>query len=236
MNSLRQFMLSLVATTISIVLTFGTAAWVDSRKKAADKREMVMMILYDLNRSLEDIQKNDSTLREGVKAQLTVVEKPEQLAQNPFFFVKYVVTFNYTETVERIFSSNIETINTIGNVFFAENVSDLYQMRKEYKEEIIDKYMEEYTATNGFNTYEAAINAQIPLYSCLSSQKLNHMKEIFEQCKKMMNVTDADLAAYKDNLDEIFHSQTDSLNDALTDELIMNMNKLKEFKDKRAKQ
>ena len=32
-ETMKQFLLSLVATTISIVLTFGTAAWLDERKK-----------------------------------------------------------------------------------------------------------------------------------------------------------------------------------------------------------
>ena len=47
--TLKQFLLSLVATTISIVLTFGTAGWLDSRKKEAAKHEMVMTILYDIS-------------------------------------------------------------------------------------------------------------------------------------------------------------------------------------------
>ena len=33
LSSLKQFVLSLVATTISIVLTFGTAAVIDHKKK-----------------------------------------------------------------------------------------------------------------------------------------------------------------------------------------------------------
>ena len=39
--TVKQFLLSLVATTISIVLTFGTAYFVDKHKKESQKREMV---------------------------------------------------------------------------------------------------------------------------------------------------------------------------------------------------
>ena len=42
MATLKQFLLSLVATTISIVLTFGTAAWLNDKKKEEAKREMVI--------------------------------------------------------------------------------------------------------------------------------------------------------------------------------------------------
>ena len=38
MATLKQFVLSLVATTISIVLTFGTAALVDYSKKESQKK------------------------------------------------------------------------------------------------------------------------------------------------------------------------------------------------------
>ena len=41
----KQFLLSLIATTISIVLTFGTAAIIDYNKKQSAKKEMVMMVI-----------------------------------------------------------------------------------------------------------------------------------------------------------------------------------------------
>lgn len=66
-STMKLFLLSLVATTISIVLTFGTAAWLDGRKKEEDQREMVMMILYDLAGSIEQAEQCDSLLREGFK-------------------------------------------------------------------------------------------------------------------------------------------------------------------------
>ena len=43
MSSLKQFLLSLFATTVSIALTFGTAAIIDYNKKQKEKREIVMM-------------------------------------------------------------------------------------------------------------------------------------------------------------------------------------------------
>ena len=114
MATLKQFLLSLVATTISIVLTFGTAAWLDGKKKEEARREMVMMILYDLAGSIEQAEQCDSMLREGFKLQLAVAKNPKVLSENPFLFVKTTPYVNYTETVEHIFSTNIETINTLG--------------------------------------------------------------------------------------------------------------------------
>ena len=44
---MKQFLLSIVATSISIALTFGTAAILDYNKKQKEKREIVMMVMYD---------------------------------------------------------------------------------------------------------------------------------------------------------------------------------------------
>ena len=55
MASLKQFLLSLCATTVSIALTFGTAAFIDYNKKQKEKREIVMMVMYDMYNSLENL-------------------------------------------------------------------------------------------------------------------------------------------------------------------------------------
>ena len=47
MSSSKQFLLSLFATTVSIALTFGTAAIIDYNKKQREKREIVMMVMYE---------------------------------------------------------------------------------------------------------------------------------------------------------------------------------------------
>lgn len=65
----KNLLTTFIATTISIVLTFGTASLVDNHKKAKDKRQMTMTILYDLQTSLEQIEKCDSSMREGMELQ-----------------------------------------------------------------------------------------------------------------------------------------------------------------------
>ena len=66
MGSLKQFLLSLFATTVSIALTFGTAALIDYNKKQKEKREIVIMVMYDMHNSLQSIEKADSLIRESM--------------------------------------------------------------------------------------------------------------------------------------------------------------------------
>ena len=238
MATLKQFLLSLVATTISIVLTFGTAAWLDDKKKEEARREMVMMILYDLAGSIEQAEQCDSMLREGFTLQLAVAENPKLLSENPFLFVKTTPYVNYTETVERIFSTNIETINTLGNVLFAENVSDIYRLRRQYKQDICDKYMEEFERAEGFKQYEQAMNIDYTSgYIYLSGILINEMKEKIAQCQQMMDVSDADLATYRQKREEMSQaSAADSIQNALFEEAGQNYQRLKEAKEKGKKQ
>ena len=233
-GTMKQFLLSLVATTISIVLTFGTAAWLDGKKKEEAKREMVMMILYDLAGSIEQAEQCDSLLREGFKQQVAVAENPVLLDENPFLFVKTTPYVNYTETVERIFSTNIETINTLGNVLFAENVSDIYRLRRQYKQDICDKYMEEFERAEGFKQYEQAMNIDYTSgYIYLSGILINEMKEKLAQCRQMMGVSDADLATYRQKRQAMSQaSAADSIQNALLEETGQNYQRLKEAKEK----
>ena len=79
LTSTKQFLLSLIATTISIILTFGTAALIDHFKKEAAKKEMVMMVISDFDKTIDKVQKVDTALRESRRRQLEVANNPELL-------------------------------------------------------------------------------------------------------------------------------------------------------------
>ena len=138
MGSLKQFLLSLFATTVSIALTFGTAALIDYNKKQKEKREIVIMVMYDMHNSLKSVEKSDSMIFESIKLQRTVAEDTTKYETLKYMLARMIPSVNYTETTERIFSSNIETINTVGNVLFTENVAQFYQARRNFKTQVCD--------------------------------------------------------------------------------------------------
>ena len=79
MASLKQFLLSLFATTVSIALTFGTAAVIDYNKKQKEKREIVMMVMYDMYNSLEAVKQADSRIMESIQRQIKFAEDTTNL-------------------------------------------------------------------------------------------------------------------------------------------------------------
>lgn len=100
MSSLKQFMLSLLATTVSIALTFGTAAVIDNLKKKKEKREIVMMVMYDMYNTLRSVEKSDTMLRQAMKYQLQVAEDTAQYNKLKFQMAVLVPQVDYTETTE----------------------------------------------------------------------------------------------------------------------------------------
>lgn len=226
--TLKQFLLSLVATTISIVLTFGTAGWLDSRKKEAAKHEMVMTILYDISSSIEKMEAVDSLLRNGFEQQVKVIENPELMKQNPFMFASMVPEMQYSESVENIFSSNIETIDIIGNILFSENVSQIYNIRKKYRDEVVEKLRKEFMKS-GISSYERILDLDFVTYLGIGSFFLADAKERMNVCKQMMNISDEELDAYSKKREVLFDkSRTDSITRAIDAEMLERLMRLKD--------
>ena len=199
MGSLKQFFMSIIATSISIVLTFGTAAIIDNNKKLEAKHEMALALLYDMSNTIDQVENADSMLYEGFKQQLEVARNPKLLEQNPYVLIPYIPTIDYTETVEHIFSSSIESINTLGNVLFAENVSEFYLLRNRYKTIVCDEFQKDLDSSNNFTDRDKVLQIDFGTGSrpFISGTLLMQMKELFSSCKQMMDVSDAELEAYR---------------------------------------
>ena len=197
LSSLKQFLLSLFATTVSIALTFGTAAIIDNHKKQKEKREIVMMVMYDMYNSLESIKEADAKIRQSMEIQLQMAEST-LFDKMRFQLLSHIPSIDYTETTERIFSSNIETINTVGNVLFTENVAEFYQKRQLYKTLVSDSIFNEiYRKDSPFLTLKSSLDFEYNGYAYLSIDFLQDLQKLFTQCRQMMKVTDEEIEAYR---------------------------------------
>ena len=197
MGSLKQFLLSIVATSISIALTFGTAAILDNSKKKNEKREIVMMVMYDMYNSLKSIEKADSMIHQSMDVQRQIAEDTTKFDTLRFKMAQLMPKAEYTETTEHIFSSSIESINTVGNVLFTENVAAFYQNRQLYKTMVCDSVTNEITQKGTISTLKSTLDFNYMLYAIASSDILNDMQRQFAQCKQMMEVSDEEIEVYR---------------------------------------
>ena len=234
MASLKQFLLSLFATSVSIALTFGTAAIIDYKAKQKSKREIVMMVMYDMYNSLESIQKSDSIIRHSMELQRQIAEDTTQFNKLRFGIASVATSDGYTETTERIFSSSIETINTVGNVLFTENVAKFYQSRRIYKTMVCDSIYNEVNRDMPFTTIKGTLDFQFVLYALMSNDILKDMQHLYALCKQMMEVSDEEVEVYRKEREQMEKNMSDEngANNSVYDEILQLQKNINESKAK----
>ena len=234
MGSMKQFMLSLLATTVSIVLTFGTAAVIDSNKKQKEKREIVMMVMYDMYNSLQSIQRADSMIQESMELQLQIAKDTSKFNTLKFNMIHKVPRIEFTETTERIFSTSIETINTVGNVLFTENVAEFYQARKLYKAVICDSINNRMVCNMPFVSLKGTLDFDYSYEFIVSGEIRMSMQNLFAQCKRMMDVNDEEIEAYRMERKQLQEESADesAKEDSIAKKILQLDQKLREAKKK----
>ena len=202
--ALSKFLMTLAATTVSIILTFGTTAIVDRKKKNAEKRELVLMIMYDMRESLKEIERCDRDLNAFFDAQVEALAHPAKYQSYYPELAVHIPTLEYSTTAETIFRSNIETIQTIGNILFVETVSSFYDNRDRYKSHVADSFSNE--ASHAVADYDKLRDFDTASFPFTSQAFLRLMREDFEKCRLMMNVTDKDLDVFSDQQQKILEA------------------------------
>lgn len=130
----KEFIKICLATTISIVFTFGTAALVDSCKRVKDRKMtalMVMSNIEDYARSLDNLAKVMAR-KDTVAAWLLSLPEEDVKKADPAYFsepireVIFLQVLSHDKTAESIFSSNMDTWKNMGNFRFIDNVGDCF--------------------------------------------------------------------------------------------------------------
>ena len=165
---LKDLLMTFIATTFSIVLTFGTAALIDRKQKEKSKRQMVMYVLYDMNRSIELVEHVDSMLRKGLELQIEVARDTSLFEQKRFFFNHCMPNEHFDNTTAQIFSSNFETLNTLDNVRFVEMISSFYSHRDSYETIVVDSFENDFKRNLQHWDLATALEFQFSTYILMS--------------------------------------------------------------------
>ena len=214
--------MSLLATTVSIVLTFGTTAIVDRRKQKAEKREMVLMVMYDMRESLSECEHSQKNLDTFCDLQVDLVAHPEKYPDSYVQLLAHVPILDYTTTTENIFKSNIETLSTIGNILFVETVSDFYAARDKIKTDVVEKFQREGEKTMG--SFEGMSAFDAPSYAYLSEIYCQVMKWDYEECKTLMKVSEEDLDVFSKERKSVEESIIGDARFDMTNQIIQKRN------------
>lgn len=222
LSSAKQFFLSLLATTISIVLTFGTAGIIDHHKKVSAKKEMVMMVLNDFDKTIDVVQKADTSLLEVRRLQQELATHPEQFDSLRFNIARGVgfVDEEFPETIENIFSTSIETFNTIGDVNFVNDVSSFYICRRKYKEKLLNELKKEMEEKSFVLSLKDLLSVSFPEYVYLNKAFLEDMKQYRDRCMKMMKVSEKDMSKFSKQQDKEVNPEKEAVLSKAVEEFV----------------
>ena len=227
--NLKQFLMSVVATTISIILTFGTAYFVDKNKKENEKQEIAKMIIFDMDQTIKKIESNDSLFDSVCQIQL-------QVAQNPACFdsvqlglvdVANIGLIKFSETTERVFSTSIETFNTIGNANFVDAATKFYICRQSYKDEIIGAISHDLEENSIIMSPKALFEFDLAEYRLLHHNYLRLMRQHRNYCMQLLSISEEDMKEFAerqviDDIDALKESD-DSLSKAWSKDYLRQM-------------
>lgn len=138
----KELLLTFLGTTISIVLTFGTAQYFEQKQKNADARLLAMMVIHDMDNTVEQLRqmaKEDADGEEKARYVLDNLEKLDSLEYNLLAEVlRYIMAadnlqqeYLLDEASEKVFLSSQDSWKDIDNPAFIDAVQEFYVYRHE---------------------------------------------------------------------------------------------------------
>jgi hypothetical protein len=143
----KGFLTSVMGTTISIILTFGTSALVERKVKADIQRQTAMMVIHDIDvcvDQMEEMAKEEEKRNNAVQYVLAHLDQIASLPMDTLQLAMFMLSNyddNYTifnNAKENIFKSSQDIWSNLDNMDFVDNIEDFYRERKEI-ETIISK-------------------------------------------------------------------------------------------------
>lgn len=135
----KELLLSFIGTSLSIVLTFGTAHFVDEKQNRDAGRQTAMMVIHDMENSAEIFRKYARDDEKDFNLACEVLSRKDQLdsisADTLYSLVQSIMApavalYSYDDAGEQIFLSSPEAWKNIDNTAFVDAVQSFYQSRR----------------------------------------------------------------------------------------------------------
>lgn len=130
----KELLLTFLGTTISIVLTFGTAHLLDVRQRVKDRKMSALMVTGNVERFARvlDGLSDDLMQRDTIAAWLlslpidSLDDVPHHLMVEAVNAVITLPQLSHDKTAENIFSNSIETWKNMGNFSFIDKIGQSF--------------------------------------------------------------------------------------------------------------
>ncbi len=130
----KQLGMLVLGTTVSLVLTFGTAQLIEKGQRAKDRRLTALMVMSNIEAFAQQMDSLYAQMDEADSASTWLLSRPEEkLALLPSDQLLEIINkafvqdlISYDKSAENIFSNTIDTWKNLGNFQFIDNVGKCF--------------------------------------------------------------------------------------------------------------
>ena len=135
----KELLMSVIATSISIVLTFGTAHLIEQHQRKAEGRNIAMMVIHDIDQYAEAFRAKAEENVKNHDLAMYVLEHLDSIEKIPLDTINTVIDYisysggsEYTidESIERTFQSNQEIWRSIDAPPFIDEAREFFHDRR----------------------------------------------------------------------------------------------------------
>ena len=141
----RSLLMTIIGTTISIILTFGTSSIIERGKQKAEGRQLAMMAIHDIDNTTESFRrmsKNEKSDFSKSQYLLNHLDKIDKVGADTLNAVLLFILHesgeqgSFDDSSEQLFLSSQDSWNNINNTTFIDAVTEFYQTRRQTFESV----------------------------------------------------------------------------------------------------
>ena len=135
----KELLMSVIGTTISIVLTFGTAYLIEQKQRKVEGREVAMMVIHDIDLYAESFREYAEDEAKNQDLTLYVLEHIDSIEKIPYDTIYAVINYIYAtegfefrvdDSIEKTFQSNQEIWRSIDAPSFIDEARTFFNNRR----------------------------------------------------------------------------------------------------------
>ena len=135
----KELLMTFIGATLSIVLTFGTAHFVDQKQKLAEGRQTAMMVIHDMEQTAElfrEYAKEEEKSYNYAQYVLANMDRIDSISVDTLTVVVYLITssagpmYYEDDASEKVFLNSQDAWKNIDNPSFIDAVQAFYRDRR----------------------------------------------------------------------------------------------------------
>ena len=135
----KELLMTFIGATLSIVLTFGTAHFVDQKQKLAEGRQTAMMVIHDMEQTAElfrEYTKEEEKSYNYAQYVLANMDRIDSISVDTLTVVVYLITssagpmYYEDDASEKVFLNSQDAWKNIDNPSFIDAVQAFYRDRR----------------------------------------------------------------------------------------------------------